>query len=231
MRLHQVVILGALTVLLAGCSLMRPQPGLREDQFALPVDEPTEKVAAPGSLWSPNARFVDMYSDVRARQVGDLVMVRIVESSSAEKKAKTESSKDSMADNSVSSILGLPLGSSAIHGYKITPEIKYSNKTDFNTDGKTSRDDTISGTVTARVERVLPSGNLVIKGKKQTRVNSEIQYMVLSGIIRPEDISPSNMILSTLVADMQLDMYGSGILGDQHSKGFIARALDIVWPF
>jgi flagellar L-ring protein FlgH len=231
MRLHQVVIFGALVALSAGCSLMTPQPGLREDEFAIPVDEPAEKVVSPGSLWTPGAKFVDMYSDMRAKQVGDLVVVQIVETSTAEKKTKTESSKDSMANNSVDSVLGLPLNQASVFGYKLAPELKYSNSTDFKTDGNTSRDDTITGSVTARVERVLPSGNLVIKGKKQTRVNSEIQYYMLSGIVRPQDISPRNTIQSTYVADMQLEFYGSGILGDQQSKGLISRALDIIWPF
>jgi flagellar L-ring protein FlgH len=231
MKLHQVVILGAMTALMAGCSFMMPQPGLREDEFALPVDEPTEKVAVPGSLWSPTAKLVDMYSDVRARQVGDLVVVQIVESSSAEKKAKTESSKSNTADNTVTSVLGLPLDKASWKGNSISPELNLSTATDFKADGKTSRDDTITGTVTARVDRVLPSGNLVIKGKKQTRVNSEIQYIILSGIVRPEDITPRNTIQSNYVADLQLDMYGTGILGDQQSKGFISRALDKIWPF
>jgi flagellar L-ring protein FlgH len=231
MRLHQFVIFVSLTALLAGCSAMRSQPGLREDEFAIPVDEPAEKVAAPGSLWSPGAKFVDMYNDVRAKHVGDLVVVNIVESSSAEKKAKTESSKKNTADNTVTSVLGLPLDHTSFKGDKISPELSLSTSTDFNADGKTSRDDTITGTVSARVERVLPSGNLVIKGKKQTRVNSEIQYIVLSGIVRPEDVTPRNTIQSTYVADLQLDVYGTGIIGDQQSKGFISRALDKVWPF
>ena len=231
MRLHQVVICFVLAALLAGCSLMRTQPGLREDEFAIPVDEPTERVVSPGSLWTPDAKFVDMYGDVRAKRVGDLVVVQIVESSSAEKTAKTESSKDNSANASATSVLGLPLNQSSIFGYKLSPELNLSSNTDFEADGKTSRDDSISGTVSARVERVLPSGNLVIKGKKQTRVNSEIQYIVLSGIVRPQDISPANTILSTYVGDMQLDFYGTGILGDQQSKGFVSRALDKVWPF
>ena len=138
-----------------------------------------------------------MYGDVRAKRVGDLVVVQIVESSSAEKTAKTESSKDNSANASATSVLGLPLNQSSIFGYKLSPELNLSSNTDFEADGKTSRDDSISGTVSARVERVLPSGNLVIKGKKQTRVNSEIQYIVLSGIVRPQDSSPANTILST----------------------------------
>lgn len=231
MSLHQVVIFGALTALLAGCSLMTPPPGLKEDEFAIPVDEPTEKVVSPGSLWSPNAKFVDMFSDVRAHQVGDLLVVQIVESSSAEKNAKTEATKTNTTKNSVTSMLGLPLDHSSVAGYKLSPEIDLSSSTDFEADGKTSRDGTISATVTARVERVLPSGNLVIKGKKQTRVNSEIQYIMLSGIVRPQDVTPRNTIQSTYVADMQLDYYGSGIIGDQQSKGFVSRALDKIWPF
>jgi len=210
---------------------MRTPPGLTEDEFAIPVDEPTEKVAAPGSLWSPDARFVDMYSDVRAKRGGDILMVQIVESSSADKSAKTESSRTHTADNSVTSMLGLPLNQSSVLGYKLSPELNLSTNTEFEADGKTSRDGTISATVSARVERVLPSGNLVIKGKKQTRVNSEVQYIVLSGIVRPEDVSPSNTIRSNYIADMQLDYYGTGIIGDQQSKGFIARALDKIWPF
>jgi flagellar L-ring protein precursor FlgH len=231
MRLQQVVLFGALTALLAGCSLMTPPPGLKEDEFAIPVDEPTEKVVAPGSLWNPNARFADIYNDSRAHQVGDLLVVQIVETSSAEKTAKTESTKTNTSDNSVTSLLGLPLDKSSIKGYGLSPEVNFSTSTDFEADGKTSRDGSISGTVTARVERVLPSGNLVIKGKKQTRVNSEIQYIIISGIVRSQDVSPRNTIQSNYIADLQLDYYGSGIIGDQQSKGFISRALDKIWPF
>lgn len=231
MRLYHLVILSVIVIALAGCSLMKPRPGFREDEFALPVEEPSEKVASPGSLWSPSAKFVDMYADPRARRVGDIVLVQIVESSSANKEAKTESDKSYTMDNSVTSLLGLPLDKSSVFGYKLSPTVSASTDTQFDADGKTSRKGTISGTVSARVERILPSGNMVIKGKKQTRVNSELQYIILSGIIRPEDISSTNTIQSTYIADMQLDYYGTGIIGDQQNKGFIARALDKIWPF
>ena len=78
---------------------------------------------------------------------------------------------------------------------------------------------------------MLPSGNLLLEGKKQIRVNAEIQYIILSGVIRPEDISPANTVLSTRIADLQIDYYGSGVLGDQQRKGFLARAIDKIWLF
>ncbi len=231
MKLYQVVILSAAVAVLTGCSYMKQTPGLREDEFALPVEEPAEKVSSPGSLWSPSAKFTDMYGDARARRVGDLVVVQIVESSSATKEAETEANKSSSTDSSITNVLGLPLDQSSVLGYGLTPTLQAETSTSFEGDGKTSRKGDISAVVTARIERVLPSGNMVIKGKKQTRVNSELQYIIVSGIIRPDDISAMNTIHSTYIADMQLDYYGTGIIGDQQSKGFVARALDKIWPF
>ncbi len=71
----------------------------------------------------------------------------------------------------------------------------------------------------------------MIRGRKQIRVNDEAQYIVVSGIIRPEDILWNNSVMSTSIADLKVDYYGSGILGDQQSKGFLARAIDKIWPF
>ncbi|MBN2297242.1 MAG: flagellar basal body L-ring protein FlgH [Deltaproteobacteria bacterium] len=213
------------------CAYMRHNNGLHEDEFALPVEEPAEEIVSPGSLWTPSAKFVDMYRDSRAQRVGDIVVVQIVESSSAQKEAKTEADKTSSIDNTITDVLGLPLDQSSAFGYGITPTLNASTSTSFEGDGKTSRKGDISAVISARVVRVLPSGNLMISGKKQTRVNAEHQYIVISGIIRPDDIGSNNTIQSTYIADMQLDYYGSGMLGDLQNKGFVARALDKIWPF
>ena len=231
MKAYQTLLIIALVISLSACSHMRRPPGLSEDAFAIPVEEPSETVVSPGSLWTPDAKFADMYSDSRARRPGDIVVIQIVESSSANKEAKTEADREHSMDNSITDMLGLPLDQSSVLGYGVTPTVSASTTTEFEGEGKTSRKGTISGTVSARVERILPSGNMVIRGKKQTRVNSEYQYIIISGIIRPEDISPNNTIQSTYIADMQLDYYGSGIVGDQQNKGFIARVIDKVWPF
>ena len=231
MKVFHLVVVGAVIVSLSACSHMKKPPCLSEDEFAVPVEESSEKVVSPGSLWTPSAKFVDMYSDARARRIGDIVVVQIVENSSANKEAKTEADREYSTDSSITDLLGLPLDRSSVLGYGLTPSVSASSTSEFEGEGKTSRKGMISGTVSARVERILPSGNMVIRGKKQTRVNSEHQYIIISGIIRPDDISVNNTIQSTYIADMQLDYYGSGIVGDQQSKGFIARALDKVWPF
>ncbi len=231
MKVCRYLFLVALTLALGACAHTQQDTSSLEDDLTLPVEEPAEKVVSPGSLWTPSAKFVDMYRDSRAQRVGDIVVVQIIESSSAKKEAKTASDKDNSANSSITDILGLPLDRSSVLGYGITPTLSASTSTSFEADGETSRSGDISAVVSARVVRVLPSGNLVISGKKETRVNSELQYLIISGIIRPDDITTNNTIQSTYIADMHLDYYGSGIIGDQQSKGIISRALDKVWPF
>jgi flagellar L-ring protein FlgH len=230
MKALRYVILLILIAGVAACTNTRKDL-ITEDELALPVEEQTEYVQSPGSLWTPGAKFVNMYSDPLARRVGDIIMVQIVESTAADNKVTTESKRDNTIDNNIENLLGLPLDKSSAFGYGITPTVKATSASDFKADGKTERGGNISAVISARVVKILPSGNMVISGKKQTRVNDESQYILLAGTIRPEDISPNNTIQSNYVADLKLDYYGSGILGDQQSKGFINRVIDKIWPF
>src|SRR5690554_4584576 len=100
MKACQILVIFAVIIPLGACSHMKTPPGLSEDTFALPVEEPAETVDSPGSLWTPDSRFADMYGDARARRVGDILLVQIVESSSANKEAKTEADREYSTNNS-----------------------------------------------------------------------------------------------------------------------------------
>ncbi len=227
---HYLVFLMVMAALSA-CSHNVKDVDFTEDELSPPMGDQGENIQNPGSLWSPGAKYYDMYSDHKARQVGDLVIIQIIENSSADKEATTEASRSNSVDSSVTNFLGIPLNKSSVLGAKLEPTIKLDGSSKFAGDGKTSRKGTLSAVVSARLVRVLPSGNYVVKGKKQIRVNEEEQYIMVSGIIRPEDIMGNNSIMSTNIADLKIDYYGSGILGDQQSKGLFARALDKIWPF
>ena len=190
-----------------------------------------ESVAIPGSLWSPGAKFSDIYAESKARRVGDLVVVQIAENSSASKEAETKAERTNKADSSITNLLGLPLDRASVKGYALTPALGASSSSEFEGTGDTSRKGSIQATISARVVRVLPSNNLMIEGKKQIRVNSEVQYILLSGIIRPDDVSSNNTIASTSIADLRIDYYGNGIIGDQQRRGIVSRAMDKLWPF
>ena len=109
--------------------------------------------------------------------------------------------------------------------------IKASLKNSFGGSGETSRDETMTASITARVVNVMPDGNLFIRGSREVKVNSESQFIILSGLIRPSDISPDNTILSSYIADAKIAYTGKGPVSDKQKPGWLLRLVDHVWPF
>jgi flagellar L-ring protein FlgH len=183
-----------------------------------------------GSLWSPRMRG-SLFSDNKAREVGDVVTISIVESAKASKEATTKTARTSgmQADwSGVFDALGSqwnvgknPLGTSH--------KIDFANN--FDGQGATTRSSAMTAYITARVVHVLPNGNLLVRGSREVRVNNENQFIYLQGIVRPEDVSASNVVLSTYVAEAVIEMNGQGSVSDKQRPGWLARAMDWAWPF
>jgi len=98
-------------------------------------------------------------------------------------------------------------------------------------EGKTKRDGILKGRMTARVTQVLDNGHLMIEGRRLVSVNAEDQYMILTGVIRPEDITSDNLILSQYIADARIIYTGRGVVDDKMRPGWLTRVIDWVWPF
>ncbi len=101
----------------------------------------------------------------------------------------------------------------------------------FDGAGATKRKNSVAATLTAVVREVFPNGNLYIEGMKEVIINNERQYIILSGVIRPEDIRPDNSITSDLIADARIVYTGSGVVSDKQRPGWLGRLMDLVWPF
>jgi len=97
--------------------------------------------------------------------------------------------------------------------------------------GTTDRQGHVKAYVSAMVVKVLPNGNLYINGRREIKVNNETQYITLSGIVRPEDVSSANEVSSTFVAHMKLAFSGIGPVSDKQQPGWLGRIVDYVWPF
>lgn len=216
--------LGFLVLLSWGCSPSLPPPPAW-NAFP-PSSRIPEQPAAEGSLWRPGGRLGDLYSDLRARHVGDVVTIRIVENAEALKSASTKTSRDSSLSASVSSFFGAPL---SVGGFK--PEASGSLKNDFEGSGTTQRKDTLVATMTAKVVDVLPQGLLRVEGYREVLINNERQYILLRGVIRPEDIASDNTVLSSSIADAQIAYSGQGVVSDKQKPGWVGRLLDHIWPF
>lgn len=186
-----------------------------------------------GSVWRDDAILNDLFADLKARRVGDIVTISVVETSSASNQADTNTSRSSSLSMQLSNLLGLednkrfPAGS----GFDPFGSITGSTNNSFTGSGLTQRSGNLAATITARVTDVLPNGNLKILGRREITINNEKQFIALSGIIRPQDISSENVVLSTYISDARIAYTGSGVVNDRQNSGWLVRVLDTVWPF
>ncbi len=202
------------TLLLAVSSLCRAGGKVQEespiDQLRYRVRQGTiEAGTAPGSLYTASGRFGDMAGDFRASQVNDIVTIVVSDQASAVSRGATTSNRKSEANSSVSSLLGIPGPRSPLRQLAtLGGEQKLQGQ------GETSRQTTISTTLSAMVVEVLPNGAMIIEGAKDIWVNSERQTVRLRGVARWQDVGPSNRIPSDRLADLEVRIQGKGVVGD-----------------
>ena len=195
-------------------------------ELAYPAPAPRTE----GSLFTDDARF-NLYSDVTAKSLGDIVTINIVETSKASKQAKTSLGRDSKLSGSVTSLLGYEDKLGLPKAFDPTSALSTAFSSDFSGTGNTSRTESMTAQVSARVIKILPNGNLVLRGSREISLNNERQLMVIMGIVRPEDISPTNEVQSTYLADARIDYSGQGDLTRAQRKGWGAQLVDLLWPF
>ncbi|MBW1715898.1 MAG: flagellar basal body L-ring protein FlgH [Deltaproteobacteria bacterium] len=230
-------VLCILFIFFTGCALFPTNTShvfelkrIQEPQFP----EYAHPVVEEGSLWS-DARGIMLYPDRRATMVGDVVTVRIVEDPEAQLNANTKTSRSSSIDAKLK-FLGY-MQALADRNSRLAQNpgeddlIKAGLGMSFDGKGSSDRDGHVKAYVSAMVVKVLPNENLFIQGKREIKVNNETQYIALSGIIRPEDISPNNEISSTYVANAKITYSGIGPLADKQKPGWLGRIVDHVWPF
>ncbi len=236
-KLIPLLILGAgLSAL--GCSAQQrtaaPMPPITPPQA---YTEPEQQYANPGSLYRDSTNS-DFYADNRARQVGDIVLIKVVENSKSKSKADTTAGKTSTSELGVTAAFGrntigplIGMGGPLTGDIGVDPMLATSTSSNLKATGETKRENYVTATIGARVLQVLPGGVLQIQGAREVRVNEETQYMVISGLVRSRDIASDNSVESTQLADSKVEYYGEGVLADKQRAGWLTRLLDNVWPF
>ena len=242
-----VLIFLHLLVGFSGCAGNRNNIDYQMDQMAakqmmIPQSYPQSSVGHEGSLWQANSSLNGMFIDVRARNVGDIVTVKIDENAKASNKANTETERNSNLEAGIEKLFGLEdwwtnqvLPDIPSDLPKLTPfgnpSVKGAMKSSFEGDGETSRSGSLDAFITCRVVDLLPNGNLKIVGMREVMVNYENQMIILSGIIRPRDIAEDNVILSTFISDAKIAYSGSGVVNDRQRPGWLTNLMNTVWPF
>src|SRR5581483_3882640 len=170
-------------------------------------------------------------ADKKARAVGDIITVLIQENNGSTRQNNTTTSKKASADASIASFLYGPTASGLLTKAGSYPALKFSSASDFNGGGTINNSETITARLAVRVIDVLPNGNLVIEGRRQTAFSGEKQEAILRGTVRSDDLLANDTVYSYNIADSTIQFIGKGIVSDTQRKGWFHRIWDKVAPF
>ena len=201
----------------------------REDPFFAPImpEIPAEDVVTTGGLYK-SGWSNGLYSDTKARRVGDIITVLLQENTQASKTAKTETKKET--DASLSPLIGLNGAAPTIGGNTLQLGIESDGQ--FKGDAKSNQSNSLNGQISVHVMRSLPNGNLIIRGEKWLTLNTGQEFIRLTGIVRAEDISADNTIESTRVANARISYSGKGSLAESQEAGWLSSFfMSSMWAF
>jgi flagellar L-ring protein FlgH len=218
----------AVAALVGACATTRVEPDPTAHIDFHPVYADTSyKAVASGTVFNPAGSF-DLFMDLRARAVGDILTIALVEKTNAQKEQSTSTAKKSKTDTGTPIIAGGPIT------YKGNQILNNSFTGDRAFDGKadSSQSNSLIGNITVSVAERLPNGNLLVRGEKLININQGEEYIRLQGIIRPVDIGPDNAVASTKVADAKISYSARGALADSNKQGWLSRFFNSpIFPF
>jgi flagellar L-ring protein precursor FlgH len=181
----------------------------------------------PGSIWTDSGRLTRMATDVRAMRPHDLISVVVSENLAASTDGTVKNSRASNASSSISALFG------TLHpGNALQNLVNQTSSSGLNAQGTSATNSSLSTTFGGQVIDVLPNGMLVIEAARQVEFSQQTQTIILHGLVRPEDISQQNQVLSTAISSLELEVRGKGIINDYtHRQNVLVRLLQKVLIF
>jgi len=230
-----------LFLLLAACSLHAQAHAIRKAIEGKPnvaeasLDSYLERVRAansnvqpePGSIWMDSGRLSRMSTDVRAMRPHDLISVVVEENLAASTDGTVKNSRGSDANSGISGLIGTLHAGNALQNL-----INQHSANDLNAQGTSATNSSLSTVFGGQVVAVLPNGILVIEAARQVEFSQQTQTIILRGLVRPEDISQQNQVLSTAISSLELEVRGKGIINDYtHRQNALVRLLEQILIF
>ncbi len=247
--MHKSLTILATTVLLTGCAATieevrnvgRPPSvtpienptmvatGRRE--VVMPMPEPTSQATASNSLWRAGSR--QFFNDPRASRTGDILTVLIQINDQAQLNNSTGRTRKSTQTGGVTNFFGLEQAPGRIlpQGFDPATMIGTNSDGNFAGQGQVTRNEKVDMTVAAIVTQVLPNGNLVVAGRQEVRINNELRELLVSGIVRPQDISSANQVRHTQMAEARISYGGRGQITAYQQPPIGQQILGAVSPF
>ncbi|MDZ4868138.1 MAG: flagellar basal body L-ring protein FlgH [Alphaproteobacteria bacterium] len=248
MRNAKAIAAASLTLLLGACSTVDKLNAVGQAPDMTPILDPRDRnggrqVTMPmprqevpfyqsNSLWAAGSR--SFFKDQRATKIGDIVTVLIDISDKAEVSNETSRSRTSSENADLTNLLGLEgaaVGQLLPNGYDPTIALNLGSESATDGQGSVNRKEKVELTLAAVVTQILPNGNMVLEGHQEVRVNFELRDLAVSGIVRPEDISATNEVKHTQMAEARISYGGRGQLTDVQQPRYGQQIVDILFPF
>jgi flagellar L-ring protein FlgH len=197
----------------------------------LPATDARESVTARSSLWSSGQR--SLLGDRRASMQGDIMTVVIEIDDSAEMSNTTGRGRTGSTSMGVPQFLGLPQALDAKNqgGLQIGAGIETNNASSFSGNGSVRRSEKLQLRVASTVVETLPNGVLRIEGRQEVRVNHELRDLIVTGFVRPTDISRRNEITYDKIAGARISYGGRGVISTVQQPRYGEQILEILAPF
>jgi flagellar L-ring protein precursor FlgH len=211
--------------------LIEPRPSVAETSLSSYLDrvraENQSVQPAAGSIWTDSGRLTRMSADVRAMRPHDLIQVVVSENLAASTDGTVKNSRASNMSSVISSLFGTLHGGNALQNL-----INQNSASGLNAQGTSQTNSSLSTTFGGQVIEVLPNGMLVVEAARQVEFSQQTQTIVLRGLVRPEDISQQNQVLSTAISSLELEVRGKGIINDYtHRQNLLVRTLQKILVF
>jgi flagellar L-ring protein precursor FlgH len=224
-RRLRIVALLAACALLPACGLMPSKPPKPDPVVPRVLPPPVPRT--DGAIYQTGQQ-IELFADLKARRVGDVLTIRLTETTSASKSATTKTTKTTTVNNTGPTVFGrtptvhgIPIGNVALNGADT-----------FDGEGSSTQGNTLAGSLTVTVMEVQPNGNLVIQGDKTLKLNQGDEFVHISGTVRRADIAADNTVTSDKVADAHISYSGKGVINSANSMGWLARFFNSVFsPF
>ena len=184
------------------------------------------------SLWPPQAAGErGLVADHKAARVGDILTVEVQESADATSSQSKKSSRENSLNDAVQQFI-FPVAVSGLgsHAGQL-PSIGITGKSSTTGGGEVANSQSLTSRAAVVVTDVLPNGNLVIEGARMVTFSGETQYVVLQGLVRPDDVTSVNTVLSTNIADARVEFISEGSLTDAQKRGWLSKLYEKLRPF
>jgi flagellar L-ring protein precursor FlgH len=218
MILPGVLLCGLLSAcgLMSACGLLPARQHKPDPVAARVLPPPTPRT--DGAIYQAGQQM-ELFADLKARRVGDVLTIRLAESTNASKSAATKTAKTTAVNNTGPTIFGKTITAAGVPILTTT----MNGADSFDGSGSSTQGNSLAGSLTVTVMDVQANGNLVIQGEKTLKLNQGDEFVRVSGVVRPADIRTDNTVTSDKVADAHISYSGRGVIDSSNRVGWLAR--------